>query len=128
MVKHVQVPCRDSWHGRDGRRCLRRRRKVTHISQGKFDGIPDLVAKLAVAYHSLDVQVDIAPLDSVCKEAEPKSIGATLGDALRKVLLLSRLGLVLLQREVKGGQEKERRGRRGVERRQSEGGGRPCTQ
>ena len=68
--------------------------EIRHIGQCEANRVPQFVAKLAVAHHPLDVEVDVPPLDGVCEKAETQGVSAALGDALREVGRLAFLGFL----------------------------------
>lgn len=71
---------------------------VGEAAEHESRGLPELVAKLAVAEHAQDVQVDVAPLRSVGEQAEAQRVRAALGDAAGELLGLRLLGLCDLAR------------------------------
>mmetsp|Transcript_46094 Transcript_46094/g.82944 ORF Transcript_46094/g.82944 Transcript_46094/m.82944 type:complete len:277 (+) Transcript_46094:714-1544(+) len=67
---------------------------VAKIHQPKARCVPDLVAEMPVTNHTVDVQIHISALKSVCQKAEAESVSTALWDAVRKVRCLSLLSLL----------------------------------
>ena len=55
------------------------------IHQHKLGGIPKLVAEVAIALNSIDVEAHVAPGCGQCREGEAQGIGAVGGNAFGKV-------------------------------------------
>jgi hypothetical protein len=64
---------------------------------GAPDGIPELVAELAIADHALDVEVHVSALHGVGEHPESESVGTTLRDPVREVESLSLGGFLDLR-------------------------------
>ncbi|KAI3493165.1 hypothetical protein L1887_42182 [Cichorium endivia] len=69
------------------------RRNGLELEQRKLGGVPQLVAELAVALDTQDVEVDVAACAGVGAQREAQRIGTALRDALGEVLLLTLGGL-----------------------------------
>mmetsp|Transcript_17815 Transcript_17815/g.30196 ORF Transcript_17815/g.30196 Transcript_17815/m.30196 type:complete len:506 (-) Transcript_17815:1701-3218(-) len=58
---------------------------LAEVGEGELVDVPELVAEVAVADDSLDVEVDVA-LDHVVEQAEAQGISAALGDSVGELL------------------------------------------
>mmetsp|Transcript_63182 Transcript_63182/g.137389 ORF Transcript_63182/g.137389 Transcript_63182/m.137389 type:complete len:306 (+) Transcript_63182:463-1380(+) len=71
------------------------------VHQTKTCRIPNLVAKVPIADHTVNVQVHISSLERIGQQPETQGIGATLWNTFWEIGLLTRLGLCnLLIRQV----------------------------
>ena len=70
--------------------------QVSKVHQTKSGGVPDLVTKMSITHHTIDVQVYIASLKSIGQQTEAQCIGAAFWNAIRIICLLPFLGFLNL--------------------------------
>jgi len=68
--------------------------QVSKVHQTKSGGVPDLVTKMSITHHTIDVQVYIAPLKSIGQQTKAQCIGAAFWNAIRIICLLPFLGFL----------------------------------
>mmetsp|Transcript_68897 Transcript_68897/g.175064 ORF Transcript_68897/g.175064 Transcript_68897/m.175064 type:complete len:276 (+) Transcript_68897:941-1768(+) len=67
---------------------------LAEVGEAEASGVPDLVAEVPVAHHTVNVQIHILALRGVCQETKPQSIRTALRDAVGVVCGLTLLGLL----------------------------------
>ena len=61
---------------------------ITKAIEGEFHGIPNFVAEVSIANHTLHIQVDVSSLSCVGTQCKPHGIRTTLRDPFRIVSFL----------------------------------------
>jgi len=66
------------------------------LGESETDSIPDLVAEVTIANDTIDIEVDITTLSSVCTKSETKCISTTFCNTVGVLLALASLSLLNL--------------------------------